>query len=181
MANNSGYSARQLTGRNVYHLHDKNQTIYYDDLSKTGYIITNQYVSKFSTWQMRLPLCILLAASLILFGINPFIAIAIGVVSFIIVTVLFHKLFLSKLPIRSNFEKPESKGLLRDIASRYPTNILNIFFVMFIMLAIVMIVNMVITKAEGTAKTISLIFSSLSLVAAIVMGLIIRIKAKEKL
>lgn len=181
MANNSGYTARQLTGRNVYHIHEKNQTIYYDGFSKTGYIITNQYVSKFSSWQMRLPLCIMLGAVLILFNLNPFLSIGIAIVAYVVATILFHKLFLNNLPIKSNFEKPESKGFLRDIASRYPTNILNIFFVMFIILAIAMIVNMFATNVTGDAKTVTIVFSSIAIVAAVIMGLIIRVKQKENL
>ena len=37
-------NAKQLTGINIYHT--KNQTIYYNNLTKTAYIITNSVVSK---------------------------------------------------------------------------------------------------------------------------------------
>ena len=181
MARNTSYNARQLTGYNIYHNHDKNQTIYYDMFTKTGYIITNQYVANFSTWQIRLPLAIMASAFLVLFNVNLWLSILIGVATFAISTILFHTTFLKKLPVQVNFVKPKSLGIFRDIASRYPTRVLNIITIMFLAMATVMIVNQLITKYEGAPKTITIIFSSVAIVASLLLGYIAYLKKKENL
>lgn len=181
MAKNSGYTARQLTGYNVYHIHDKNQTIYYDMFTKTGYIITNQYVSRFSTWQMRLPLSIMAAAVLILFNVNIILSIVIGVGVFVVSTILFHTSFLKNLPIQANFVKPKSLGFFRDTASRYPRGVLNILCIMFFAMATVMIVNQLINKYTGQPRTITIIFASIAFVAGIMMFYIVKLKDRENL
>lgn len=181
MANYSGYNARQLTGYNIYHIHEKNQTIYYDTFTKTGYIITNQYVSKFSTWQMRLPLSIMLGSLLVLLRLNVWLSILIGVVVYVVSTILFHTIFLKDLPIQKNFVRPKSKGFFRDLAARYPKGILRILFIMFIIMAIVMIGNQIITKAVGSARTLTIVFVVLASIAAIIIGYCMYLKDKENL
>lgn len=175
------YIARDLTGFNIYHLHEKNQTIYYDMFTKTGYIITNANVSKFSSWQLRLPLSIMLGAALVLLKVNVWVSILVGLASFVISTILFHKLFLDNLPINSNFVKPASKGFFKDIAARYPRRMLVIILIMFISMAVVMVVNQLITKAVGTERNITFIFTFVSLIAAGLIGIIIYIKDKNNL
>lgn len=175
------YLARELTGFNIYHLHEKNQTIYYDMFTKTGYIITNANVSKFSSWQLRLPLAIMLGAALVLLKVNIWLSILIGFASYVISTIIFHKTFLENLPINSNFQKPKSKGFFKDIAARYPRRILVITLIMFVSMAAVMLVNQLITKATGTEKTITIIFVSASLVAAAIMAIVVRLKDKNNL
>lgn len=181
MANNTNYSAKQLTGYNIYHLHDKNQTIYYDNYTKTAYIITNQYVSSFSTWQMRLPLSIMFGALLVLIRINPWLSIALGIAAYVISTILFHTKYLVKLPVKTNFVKPASKGFFRELAARYPKNILTIIMIMFISMGIVMIINLIVNKYIGYAKSLTILFIIISFVAAGIIGYVIYLKNKENL
>lgn len=181
MANRQSYTARELTGHNVYHLHEKNQTVYYDTYTKTGYIITNQYVSKFSTWQTRLPLCIVLSSILVLAKLNFWLSIGIGVIAYVVSTILFHKSFLTKLPIKSNFERPASKGFFREIASQYPKRVLGIIVIMFVSMALVMIINAIVNKIQGPEATISYVFIVVSLIAALVVSYIYYLKGKENL
>lgn len=175
------YNARELTGFHIYHLHEKNQTIYYDMFTKTGYIITNANVGTFSSWQLRLPLSIMLGAALVLLKVNPWLSILIGFLSFVISTILFHKLFLINLPINSNFVKPKGQGFFKDIAARYPKRILYMILIMFLAMAVVMIVNQLITKATGSARTITFVFTTISLIAAGLMTIVILIKEKNNL
>ena len=66
MAKYTQYNAKELVGRNIYHV--KNQTIYYDTIDKTAYIITNSEVKDFTSWQMRGPLSVVIACILVLFA-----------------------------------------------------------------------------------------------------------------
>lgn len=174
-------SARNLTGFNIYHVHDKNQTVYYDIFTKTGYIITNHKAESFSYWQLRLPVSIIISAMIMLFNINPLICVAIGVAIYAVSTILFHTTFLDNLPINKYFVKPQGKGFFRDTAARYPLRVLMIITTLFFVLAIIMIVNQIIYKYEGNAKVVTYIFVAISIAGTIIMSYMTYLKKKENL
>ena len=180
MARNVQFNARDLTGKNLYHI--KNQTIYYDTLTKKGYIITNANVKDFTSWQMRLPLIIIVVCVLILLQVNPLIALAIGIIIYAIVEYLFRKSFLGNLSISTNFKRPASLGFFKDIAARYTTTTLKIMGAMFFVMAITMIItSFVIGKYEGTSATISWVFIAIAVIAGSLMFYILSIKNKNNL
>ena len=77
-------NAKQLTGINIYHT--KNQTIYYNNLTKTAYIITNSVVSKWSTWSLRIPGVLFGTCMLIVLGLNLFVSLGLGLAAYGILT-----------------------------------------------------------------------------------------------
>ena len=180
MARNTQFNARDLTGKNLYHI--KNQTIYYDSLTKKGYIVTNSNVKDFTSWQMRLPLIIIVVCVLILLKVNPLIALAIGIVIYAVAEYLFRKQFLANLPVSTSFKKPASLGFFKDIAARYTSTTLKIMGIMFFVMAVTMfITSFVIGKYEGSAATVSWVFIAIAVVAGCLMFYILSVKNKNNL
>lgn len=181
MANKGTFTARDLTGKNVYHLNNGNQTVYYDSRSKTAYIITNSKASSFSTWQLRGPLCLIGVAILILLRIDMILAILIALFAYILSNIFFRKKFLEEQPINTSFVKPPSKGFVRDIASRYPKMSLSIVCIMFFAIAASLFANQIISKYEGPAVTFNIIFIAINILIGLFIAYIIHIKKKENL
>ena len=181
MAKNEKLLAKDLTGKNVYHTNNGNQTVYYDPYSKTAYIITNAKASSFSSWQLRGPICLILGAVLVLIRFNFIYSILFGIAAYIISSILFRKNFLYNQPISTNFVKPKSLGFFKDIAARYPKISLTIMCIMFASLAASMSANVIINKFEGQARTIGFLFVVVSLIFAGVFAYILHIKKKNNL
>ena len=181
MANKEPFTAKDLTGKNVYHLNNGNQTVYYDSRSKTAYIITNAKASSFSTWQLRGPACLIGAAILILLRLNFIVAVLIGILAYVILNIAFRKKFLEDQPINTNFVKPKSKGFIRDIASRYPKSSLVIVCIMFFAIAASLLANQIINKYEGPVVTFNLIFIVINVLIGLFISYIYHIKKKENL
>ena len=180
MAKYTQYKASELVGRNIYHV--KNQTIYYDTLDKTAYIITNSEVKDFTSWQMRAPLCVVIACVMVLLGANVFISIGVGFFVYGIATVLFHKTFLPKLSVSTSFKRPPSLGFFKDIATRYSETTLKIMVSMFVVMAIVMfVVSFVINHYTDHNAAIAWVFIVISLIAAGFMFYILKVKKKNNL
>lgn len=180
MAKYTQYNARELVGRNIYHV--KNQTIYYDTMDKTAYIITNSEVKDFTSWQMRGPLSVVVACILVLLGVNVFISIGVGFLVYGVSTYLFHKTFLTRLSISASFKRPPSLGFFKDIATRYSETTLKIMISMFVVMAIVMfVVSFVINHYTDQNATIAWVFIVISLLAGVFMYYVLKTKKKNNL
>lgn len=180
MAKYTQYNAKELVGRNIYHV--KNQTIYYDTIDKTAYIITNSEVKDFTSWQMRGPLSVVIACILVLFGVNALIAIGVGFFVYGVATLLFHKTFLSRLSVSASFKRPPSLGFFKDIATRYSETTLKIMISMFVVMAIVMFVtSFVIYHYTDKNAIIAWVFIVVSLLAGVFMYYVLKVKRKNNL
>lgn len=163
-------TANVIQGRNVYHT--KNQTIYLDFLDKNAYIITNSTAKRFSQWQLRLPLCLIFACVLILFRINYFTCLLAGLIAYVISEYIFRTKFLPKLPISTNFVKPESKGFVNDVKEKYGKGKLQLLSIMFFALSLLMVVNLLISKYTGSALILNIVYIVIPLIVALVLLII---------
>lgn len=180
MARNIQMNASDLTGTHIYH--QKNQTIYYNSITRKGYVITNSAARTFSTWQMRLPLSVIAACILILMQAEPLGAILIGFAAYLASTLYFINRYLPTLPVLSSFRKPPSKGLIRDLACRYTITTLGFVILMFYGMAAIIAVNtFLISKVEGQALSISIVFIVIAILAGSFFLLVRQIKVKENL
>ena len=181
LSNLPKYTNKNLKGSNIYRSKNSNQTIYYDNLTKTAFIISNNDALFFQTWQLRLPLCLMAIGLIMLFTSNFTLAVAIGTGLFVVSSILFRVLFLNKLPVSTTFKKPESKGFIRDIAAKYSSNSLIIIVVLFGSMAISLVVNQILRPISGTKQIIIYALIVISLIATGFLIYVINIKKKENL
>lgn len=175
------YNSHNLKGNNIFFIKNNNQTVYYDWLTKNAYIITDNDALFFQTWQLRLPLSLIAIGFIMLFFDDMKLAIVIGLVLFIILSILFRVLFLKKLAINATFKKPASKGLIRDIASKYSRNALLIIAMLFGSMGASLIINQIIRSINGTKQIVVYSLAAVSLVIVLFVIYVIRVKDKEKL
>ena len=181
LSNLPKYTNKNLKGSNIYRLKNSNQTIYYDNLTKTAFIISNKDALFFQTWQLRLPLCLMAMGLIILFTSDFKLAVIIGALLFVISSILFRFLFLNKLPVSTTFKKPESHGFIRDIAIKYSNNSLILIAVLFGSMAVSLIANQIIRPIAGAKEIFVYVLMILSIIVTIFLIYVINLKKKEKL
>ena len=171
---NDVVNANDITGSNVYHI--KNQTLYLNPLDKQAYIITNSNAKRFTQWQLRLPLSLLVSCILILFKIDYFVSLAIGLIIFVLATYVFQTRFISHLSVQSNFTKPKSEGIVKETKKKLGKGRLQLLSILFLALSILMVINLIISKYTGTALIINIVYIVIPIIVAIVT-FILSIKA----
>lgn len=168
--------AKGVYGLNIYHL--KNQTIYYDWIEKTAYIIPNSRVNTFTKWQIRIPVFIVIGCIFILLKANVIATLATMLVTIIVSGILFRKKYLPDFPISSKFVKPEAKGL-NKIAQFYPRDTFRSLSMMFgFMVIIMLILAFVINKYDGINAIVSWIFIGICFILFIITFLLMKTKDK---
>lgn len=178
---NNDFKAKDLSGHNIYYYAARKQIIYYNRFTKQGYVIKNKDASVISYFSLKLPLSIALSSILILLKVNVLLSLVIGILSYIICSVIFYISYLPTLAISKSFKKPISKGFIRDIASRYSVDRLKTLFIMCIVISITMLVNAFINRLNADGITLTVIFVSIPIIAAILILYIVRVKNIENL
>lgn len=178
---NNDFKAKDLSGYHIYYYAARKQMIYYDCFRKQGYVIKNKDASVISYFSLRLPLSIALASILILLKVNVLLSLGIGILSYIISSIIFYISYLPTLSISRSFKKPISKGFIRDIASKYSEDRLKTLFVMCVVISSVMLINSFINRLNADAITLTIIFVSIPIIIAILILYIVKVKNTENL
>lgn len=172
----SQMNPKELTGFNIYQ--NKNQTIYWDILTKTAYIITRSDVSKFSTWQLRLPLILMISMILILIGMPLYVGFGALALGYIVTTYLFKFKYLPTLAISTKWQKPKSEGFIKDMAKKFRFSSLVFVTIMFAIFVLMFGLDLYIYRNVGNALVIYGILVVISLIATII-SLLITITRKK--
>lgn len=171
--------AAGLRGSNVYHFKDSRNVIYYDKLTKKAYIITDYDAPIFYSYQYRFPFCLIVGGLIVLFVKSYLIAGIVCVLMFILTTILYRIFFIRKLPVSEKFEKPESKGFVKDLVAKYSMNSLIIAVLLFGSAAASLTFNQLFRRLDGTKGIfIYICIGGFSLITLFIAYLII-IKKKE--
>ena len=168
----------ELKGFNIYQ-DKKGRTVYYDWISKNGYIIPESKYNSYTNYSIRLVISVLVGYLSALFLDNNYLAgTLIGLSTYIAYTFVFHKRFLSTLSIIPNFKRPYRENYIdRNIKEMTKKRALSIVFVsLFLLVAI--IANLLVNGYDIFILVLSI---GLSLVAVgfTVVHIIILVK-KEK-
>ena len=168
----------ELKGFNIYQ-DKKGRTVYYDWISKNGYIIPESKYNSYTNYSIRLVISVLVGYLSALFLDNNYLAgTLIGLSTYIAYTIVFHKRFLSTLSIIPNFKRPYRENYIdRNIKEMTKKRALSIVFVsLFLLVAI--IANLLVNGYDIFILVLSI---GLSLVAVgfMVVHIIILVK-KEK-
>ena len=109
-------SAKDIYGFGIYH--DKlKRTVYSGPFMKDGYVISDKNANKFRYYRMRpMGAFIALVAGAMAFDNNFLVGSIIGVVFYIVTTIMFHFLFLPKCPMIRNYAKPK-QNLIVNLAN----------------------------------------------------------------
>lgn len=174
--------AKGLRGSNIYHFKGRNDlAIFYDKLTRKAYIISDYDAPLLYAYQYRTAFCLMAGGAVALFSKNISIAAIVCLVMFIVMTILFRILFINKLSVNEKFELPESKGFIKDLASKYTYNGLIIAIMLFGSAAISLIFNQLFRRMTGTKGLIVyLCIIGFSLISLFI-GFILYIKKKEEL
>lgn len=173
--------AKGLRGNNIYHFKGSDLAIFYDKFTKKPYVISDYDAPLLYAYQYRLAFCLMIGGALMLFTQNYFIATIACFGMFVVFTILFRVLFISKLPVNNKFELPPSKGFIRDIASKYSYNGLIIAILLFASAGVSLLFNQLFRKLGGTKGIIIYVCIGAFTLISLFIAYIIHIKKKEKI
>ena len=106
--------ANDLSGLFIYQ-DPKRGTVFYDYLTRKGYILTSSDVGMYTLYQMMLPLCLLAALGVVSFiGVSYPTALIVFLVLFILSEILFRIFFFYKLAARGGKVASLQKRKFRD-------------------------------------------------------------------
>lgn len=174
--------AKGLRGNNIYHFKGRyDLAIFYDKFTKKAYIISDYDAPLLYAYQYRVAFCLMAGGAVALFTKNYSIAAIVCAAMFIVTTVLFRIFFINKLPVNDKFELPESKGLIKDLASKYTFNGLVIAIMLFASAAASLLFNQLFRGIEGTKSIIIYVCIGAFSIISIFIAFIMYIKKKENL
>ncbi len=169
-----------INGLFIYH-DPKKGCVYYDFISKNGYILTKSDYSTYSKFSMLKLLSLTSIYLLIeLLNFKLWQALITGISLFIIIEIIFRKTFIYKLPIIHNYQRCKKEniyvGLSRNMS--YPMLILSLLA--SLSLAILMVLYAYTEKYTGINLVCSYILSFAMCVTFVigVIALIYKIKKK---
>lgn len=154
--NKSNDNNRNITGRNIY-LDNHGQTVFYDILTKKGYIIDSKVENKFYLLKNRF---FLVAIAVILFSeyfSNWIQAVAVGIVACVLVEGYYRFMFLRGLREAKKFDREKRQTMLKaTIESNEPRKVL-LRAVLYCAFAILIIANALMMKADIAIIVISIL------------------------
>ena len=130
--------ASDLSGMYIYQ-DPKRGTIFYDILTRKGYILTSSDVKTYTIFTAMLPLSLVLAlGTLSLFPGNYLIPVIFFLVMFITYQILFRVLFFYKLPVAENWHKLKRENIFVSMARSFSKTRLLLLIGMLTALSILM-------------------------------------------
>ena len=178
MPNGRIIKARDLAGIFIYQ-DPKHGTIFYDIISRKGYILTSSDVRTYTFYTMTFPLCILLAfGTMSLFSLSYISGFIIFVAFYLLAALAFRFLFFYKLPVAYNFRPVKKESVFLYLARGYSSTRLIILICLLAALAILMPVYARMEHYEGVNLYSSYIMGGGAAIAAIavIISLILKLK-----
>lgn len=153
---NKNNNSKNITGRNIY-LDNHGQTVFYDALTKKGYIIDSKVENKFYLFKNRF---FLVAIAVILFSeyFSDWIqAAAVGIVVCVLVEGYYRFIFLRGLRETKKFDREKRQTMLKaTIESNEPRKVL-LRAVLYCAFAILIIANALMIKADIAILVVSVL------------------------
>ncbi|GEM_PF-4664532 len=179
MANKELTKASELTGNNIYHI--KNQTIYYDVFTKNAYIITNDVVSKFSLYQMRIAAALIVSCLAGLLLQNYIVGFGIGFVAYGVLEILSHLLFFPKLPLNTNFSRPQKEPVTVRYAKMMSRGRIFVIMILSFVSTLMMALNAVLSMSNIFYFITNIMFTLVCLLVFVLSILTFIRKKKDNL
>jgi len=169
--------AKDLQGLTIYR-DAKGRAIYSDLITgKKGYIITDSTMMAYTRYTLRLPVA--LCAFVLLYflvNLNLVVSIAIPIVFYVVVSVLFYVKFLPELTETTNFEK-KRKSFVQSIVDTKTGSSVAISIFVSILLVVFSILNGL--KYNNAFRYLNYAIAAAAFLYAILMVVVLLKKKKE--
>ncbi len=179
MANSIGRNtmkASDLRGVSIYQ--EKKRTVYYDVLTKSGYVINNAEVRNYMLFSNRHTAIILGAVVIYYLSNNVVLSVGLGIAALVAVEFIFRKAFLHKLPEIKAYNRPKKQSYVDSIAADETVTRIILLLVIGVLLAFMLIYNI----ATGVYEDqLSVIMSYIVIAGAIVLTVLHGIALIKKL
>lgn len=178
MPNNSIKKASDLNGLFIYQ-DPKKGTIFYDILTRKGYVLTSSNVRKYILFSSSFSIALVIAIlGYTLFQLKIVPTLIVFVLAYLLLEIFFRVTFIYKLPVADNFKTFKKDNIFMSLAKNYSATRLIILIVLLLVLTILMPLYAKIANLDQVSTIGSYIISILTFVFAIIsiIGLITKKK-----
>ncbi len=164
--------AEDLAGLFIYQ-EPRNRTVFYDIVTRKGYLLNNVDVRTYTVYTAMLPLCTILALGLMsLFKLSGIQALGIFAAFYLLSELLFRFLFFWKRPVLPKFDPSAGGGFIASLSQKFSKQRLTALIVLLAGLDILMPLYAFTAKLEGIT-----LYALYGITAIAVAGTIIAILA----
>ena len=171
--------ASDLSGMYIYQ-DPKRGTIFYDIITRKGYILTSSDVKTYTIFTAMLPLCLVLALGMLsLFPNNYVIPVICFLVMFITYQVLFRILFFYKLPVAENWHTLKRENIFISMARNFSKPRLLLLIGMLTVLSILMPIYTKMQNLSGINLYASYIVEALTVIVDFISIIALSVKIRN--
>ena len=171
--------ASDLSGMYIYQ-DPKRGTIFYDIITRKGYILTSSDVKTYTIFTAMLPLCLVLALGMLsLFPNNYVIPVICFLVMFITYQVLFRMLFFYKLPVAENWHPLKRENIFISMARNFSKPRLLLLIGMLTVLSILMPIYTKMQNLSGINLYASYIVEALTVIVDFISIIALSVKIRN--
>ncbi len=171
--------ASDLSGMYIYQ-DPKRGTIFYDIITRKGYILTSSDVKTYTIFTAMLPLCLVLALGMLsLFPNNYVIPVICFLVMFITYQVLFRILFFYKLPVAENWHPLKRENIFISMARNFSKPRLLLLIGMLTVLSILMPIYTKMQNLSGINLYASYIVEALTVIVDFISIIALSVKIRN--
>ena len=171
--------ASDLSGMYIYQ-DPKRGTIFYDIITRKGYILTSSDVKTYTIFTAMLPLCLVLALGMLsLFPNNYVIPVICFLLMFITYQVLFRILFFYKLPVAENWHPLKRENIFISMARNFSKPRLLLLIGMLTVLSILMPIYTKMQNLSGINLYASYIVEALTVIVDFISIIALSVKIRN--
>ncbi|MBR3265388.1 MAG: hypothetical protein IKI61_05460 [Erysipelotrichaceae bacterium] len=171
--------ASDLSGMYIYQ-DPKRGTIFYDIITRKGYILTSSDVKTYTIFTAMLPLCLVLALGMLsLFPNNYVIPVICFLVMFITYQVLFRVLFFYKLPVAEKWHPLKRENIFISMARNFSKPRLLLLIGMLTVLSILMPIYTKMQNLSGINLYASYIVEALTVIVDFISIIALSVKIRN--
>lgn len=172
--------ASDLSGLFIYQ-DPKRGTVYYDILSRKGFILTSSDVKTYTLYTAMLPLCMIAALLCTsFFHITYVSALLIFIALYLLAAIAFRIFFFYKLPEAENWKPRKRDNIIVSMATNFSKARLIILIFLLLALTVLMPAYAVIEKLDGFNLYASYILAFLTAIGSIIAFLALIRKVKDE-
>lgn len=159
--------SNNISGRNIY-LDRQGQTVYYDPVSKCGYIIDKKVEGKFFVYKNRFVLILMIMILFSEYFPSWKEVVITGIAIYLLAEILFRFKFLRSLRQTTKFNREKRQTMLKSIIESKDTKKAILRIILYLAFAILVILNAITMKADIAILLVSILLSIMAMYCVIV-------------